>query len=333
MVHLAMNSPTAPLRTLLWCIATLAIAVLAGATARAANVGISRMETTFHRGSDRFLRAAIDGFDYGREGWSVKPQVDKPQSAILVFKEPALCARLKTSLAFLSGQSGAYFQEFALSVTSDPNPTFQSEWVTLQPWLSYSTGTKLEMLPLGHLRSVGKAYMTAFVVESLVKPEPITALRIEVFPARSDGDSAEGFVGGNSDHDFLLTEVRVQSFEMDSSNVALGAPARASHALWGNFRAEFLTDGLPSTFSHPRDPSLGEQFFFEIDFGKVRPLDHLSLRGRSDGIVPERLSNLQIELYEEPPDADTPPVWTATYRGDGSYPPIGSVEVLRAASG
>ena len=300
---------------------------------QAVPIPFREVQTTFHNGTARYLKRTIDGVDAGREGWSVHPEVAVPHSAIFFFREPVVAGRLRISLCFLSGELGAHFHEFALSTTTDSNPTFQSEWENLLPWLAYSTGTQLDTLPQGRIKSRGNAMNTVFVVESITGTKPMTAIRVDVFPARSSAESEESFVGKNKRNDFLLTELRLESIDLESTNVALGKPVRASHPLWGPFRAEFLTDGIASTFAHPRDPTLGDQFFYEIDFGKVRHFDHFTLRGRSDGLVPERLSSLRLALYDEPTDGDTAPVWIGSYRADGSYPSIGVTESIRADVG
>jgi signal transduction histidine kinase len=309
------------------------LCVLAVSTVQATPVRFRDVEPTFFSGKKSALLRVIDGVDAGREGWSVEPEVSKPQSSVFIFKEPVVAGRLRLSLCFLSGQPNAHFNEFALSVTSDPAPYNAGYWEPLVPWLAYSTGTRLETRPFSRLHSKGAALNTEFVIESLIDTKPITGLRLEVFPVQSSPEVPEGFVSESAKHDFLLTEFRVEAFDTESTNVALGTPVRASHTIWGPFRPEFLTDGLPATFAHPREPNLGEQFFFEIDLGRIRSIDHLTLRGRGDGQCQDRLSKLLFAFYDEPPGTDLEPVWRGTHREDGSYPALGSTDVIRADAG
>lgn len=302
-------------------------------SATATPVSLRDVETTFHAGKKPSLLKVIDGVDAGREGWSVEPEVSKPQSGVFIFKDPVAAGRLRISLCFLSGQQNAHFNEFALSVTSDTVPYNAGYWEPLVPWLAYSTGTRLETLPYSHIRSKGTALNTEFVVESLIETRPITGLKLEVFPIRPTPEAKEAVVGGSPKGDFLLTELRIEAFDTETTNVALGTPVRASHTIWGPFRPEFLTDGLLATFAHPKEPNLGEEFFFEIDLGRNRTLDHLTLRGRSDGQCQDRLSKLLLEFYEEPPDADSEPVWKGTHRADGSYPSLATPDFIRANVG
>jgi signal transduction histidine kinase len=305
------------------------------ATALSTPIAFSHVEASFcssdpKRGS---LPQVIDGIDAGKAGWSVTPRTTQDHSAIFFLKEPVSAGRFRFALLFLSGTPNAHFSEFSLSATSDPNPSLHSEWEPITPWLAYSTGTQLEPGVGHHLVSRGDALNTEFIVESIVQLKPITALRLEVFASEFDAASDQSFVAKNDRHDFTLTEFRAESFDQSSSNIALGSPVRASHAIWSAFRPEFILDGLSSTYAHPRDPELGERFFFEIDLGRVVTLDHFTLRGRSDGHVPERLSKLKLDLFEEAPETNSTPTWQGTLRQDGSYPPVGSHDVLRAADG
>lgn len=301
----------------------------------AAPVSFSHVEATFCSGTSKrsTLLKTIDGIDAGKEGWSVFPETQRAHAAVFTLKDPVSTGRLRMSLLFLSGQQNTHFSEFSLSATSDPEPTLNSTWELLSPWLAYSTGTQLDTGLSSHLQSRGSALNTEFIIESLVQLKPITGIRIDVYPNFRAPDSQDSVVAPSLNHDFTLTEFRVEAFDTESSNVALGSPVRASHAIWGDFKPEYLTDGLQSTFAHPKSPTLGDQFFFEIDLGRSIPLDHLTLRGRADGQVPERLSKLVIALFEEPPDSDISPVWTASLREDGSYPPIGSSDVIRVGAG
>ncbi|MEI6712976.1 MAG: histidine kinase [Verrucomicrobiota bacterium] len=300
--------------------------------ASSAPVVFSDIEATTYVGKRHVLLRAIDGVDAGRDGWSVYPQVSVPQSGVFIFKEPVTAGRLRLTLCFLSGIPNAHFNEFALFVTSDTVPSLNGSWEALAPWQIYSTGTRLQVMPKQIIRSNGPALNTEFLVESLIAPKPVTGIRIDVLPVSEPPGSKEPFLATSANHDFVLTELRVEAFDTETTNVALGAPVRASHAIWGPFRPEFLTDGLAATFAHPRDPNLGDQFFYEIDLGKVRTLDHISLRGRGD-MLPERLSKVHLHLYSEPTDADIEPNWDGIYRGDGSYPPLGAAEFIHGDAG
>ena len=311
-------------------------ALLLGAEVlRAAPLEFKSAEATFCSGDPKrsSLPKVIDGIDAGKSGWSVSPQVTRNQAVCFPLKQAVSAGRLRITLLFLSGIYNAHFNEFSLSVTSDPEPSLDSLWEPLSPWQAYSTGTHLEAGVSSHLLSRGSALNTEFIVESIIQLKSITALRIDVFASEFIETSPEPVVSRSDSRDFVLTELRAEAFDQDSSNIALGCSVRASHALWGTFRPEFITDGFTSTFAHPKTPDLGDQFFFELDLGRRVFLDHFTVRGRTDGLVPERLSKLLLELYEEPPEADIAPVWRGSLRQDGSYPPIGSYDVVRLSEG
>ena len=322
------TSQALPLKALFLLLLSFALTVC---EAPGVSIRFSDVEATFHLGRQGALLKAVDGVDAGREGWSVYPHVSVPQSAVFVVKDPMVAGRIRFSLCFLSGQKDAHFNEFSISATSDTAPSLAGSWERLHPWQIYSTGTELQVQPPQKIRSKGSALNTEFLVECLLSPKPITGIRIDVFPCFWQ-TTGELYLSESTNHDFVLSELRVEAFDTETTNVALGTPVRASRAIWGQFRPEFLTDGLAATFAHPKDPDLEGQFFYEIDLGKVRSIDHISLRGRGDKLS-ERLSKVILSLFSEPSDADAEPTWKGLLRSDGSYPPLGTVDVVRAQAG
>jgi signal transduction histidine kinase len=315
-----------------WIVSILLLGPGLGSAVRASAVRFRTVETTYRAETSR-PQKTIDGVDANPDqGWSVAPEVAKPQAAVFTARQAVVAERLRISLCFLSGVHNAHFRKFVISGTSDPNPSLSGNWEPLAPWQVYSTGTKLEVLEGSRMRSSGDAFNTVFVVEILGFPRRLTGLRVDVLTTdQAQRDQPE--VGGSEQGDFTLTEFRVEAFDAETTNAALGRPAKASHKNWGGFRPEFLTDGLAATFTHPRAPNLGEEFYFEIDFDRVISLDHVALRNRGDGMVPERLSRITLKLYESAPEAESQPVWEGRDRADGSYPDPGEVDVVRAGQG
>jgi len=312
------------------CLIVLTLGLLLPASA--SPVRFSAVETTYHSDTDADVAKTIDGIDASSTGWSVDGAPVEPQAAAFRCESAVHGGRIRLSLCFLSGYPGAHFNEFAISTTTDANPSLSGNWEKLVPRWFYSTGTTLSLAADGHLRSSGNASNTIFVVETPLPDKSITGFRIDVYPWAADGRPEHERISANRGS-FVLTEFRAESFETATTNVALGCPVVASHEIWGSFQADFLTDGLLATFAHPRNPALGKAFFFQIDFRQAREFDHLSLRGRGDGQVPERLSRLTLELYENDPATGCAPVWQARHRADGSYPPPGGVDVIRASEG
>ena len=331
-----------PLRRLPLC--TLAIAALVGRAAAlwAAPVAIESMQVTFSAGGEPELAEVFDGLDVGRAGWSVGPQVGERQAAIFRTRSPVAAETCEVTLCFLSGRPASYFDEFALSATTDPQPGLESVWEPLPAVRFSATGPELSLGPDGRFRAsapasefriTGVASDAVFQIGVHLPAEAITAFRVEVFPRSRSGPKTDPTVAPSRGGDFVLTEFRVEAAESRTTNVALGRPVKASHPLWGPFTPHLLTDGLPGTIAHPIQADLGAEFYFEIDLESVRTLDHIGLRNRGDNTVPERLSRVRLELFEDDPVTGAQPVWIGRHRTDGSHPGPGEVDVIHAQAG
>lgn len=113
-------------------------------------------------------------------------------------------------------------------------------------------------------------------------------------------------------------------------NLAHEKPVTASGPMWPNFTAASLTDGNPSTFTHPLASTETLGYYFEIDLGSVVPLDRIVVRNRGDGCCPQRLSNYAIELYDNNEGETGPRLWRAVVRSDGSNSGVGGVDIIRS---
>ncbi|MEY5011271.1 MAG: hypothetical protein RLZZ253_2410 [Verrucomicrobiota bacterium] len=127
--------------------------------------------------------------------------------------------------------------------------------------------------------------------------------------------------------------VKAPSIPFATDNVALRKPVKSSHPLYGTQKAASLTDGLAGAWAHPLDQTLGNAFYFEIDLGRVHPIEHIAFRNRGDNLFPNRMSQLLVRLYEDPPETGAEPVWVGQHRPDGTPVPPGALDVLRATAG
>ncbi len=299
---------------------------------RAEKVTFDSVETTYHSGTAEDLNQVIDGLDAGTVGWAVSPQVDQPQAAIFRCARPVEANEFKLSFIFLSRIPNAFFREFSISTTADTQPSLQGRWEPLNPVWFYAIGPKILAVGENHLQLAGSARACVVRVDIPGLNRRVTAFRLEVFPAPGGAMPNQGTVGCSVSGDFGLTEFRVEASNLASTNVALACPVKSSHPV-GYLRPEALTDGRLTTFASPMDPRLGGEFFFEIDLRSIRTLDHLVLKNRVDGMVPDMLSQVRLALYEAPPVAEIEPTWQAYWRGDGSYPEPGCADVIRAHDG
>ncbi len=289
-------------------------------------------------GEDKTARLplVIDGRDTGRLGWSVFPRTNEAHALFVKTAEPVHARAFDLTLCFLSGMPKRYFGNFALSYTTDAKPSLEGQWQRAKPVSFTATGTTLTPQPDGRLTaSPGDNMIGDAIFQIRIETAPeqaVTGFRVDVYPfERPDVPGLR--VAWNEYKDFCLTELRVEAVTINTTNIALGRPAKASHALWADQPASVLTDGLPGSFNHPADPGLGAEFYFQIDLGSVVALDHVALRGRGDGYGSDRMSHLHLALYDREPDGKTEPVWQAVDRADGSYPAPGEVDVIRMEQG
>ncbi|MDA9260361.1 histidine kinase [Puniceicoccaceae bacterium] len=329
-----------------WALATALIALMGSATART-SVVFSDVEATYHAGDPEHLKHTIDGRNASSTGWSVDGHFESPQSIVFTTEEAIEADLIELSLCFMSGRPHASFADFEVSYTIDETPTQEGNWEPL-PLLNFSAATcELSRAFANRLT----AYEVSFVVTGMIPDDiyristrlpgkAVTGFRITVYPVTRDMRPSDGPVmAWASTGDFMLTEFRVEVIST-STNVALGAPASATHPLhetnyppYGQMMPGALTDGWPSTLAHPASGTPTEDFYFEIDLGQHRQLDHLGLRQRGDHYSLERFSQMRIKLYDEDPKTGAEPTWHAYNRPDGSYPPQGAVDILRASDG
>ncbi len=301
----------------------------------AARVPLKSVEADYHAGPPGALLEVIDGRDAGKNGWSIAPHTGRPQSIVFQTASPVHAEAFDITLCFLSGKTGGYFHEFSLSYTSDPTPSLHSKWNPLTPERVSSVGPDLKIIEDGRLEGGPAHSMVGDAIFELRVRAPrqnVTGFRIDVIPCWS-AEAMLWQVAWSSDGDFCLTEFRVEAVEPTSTNLALGCSVRASHVLWANIPAAVLTDGLPGSYAHPAQPDLGTEFFFEIDLGSIRQIDHITLRSRSDGYGMDRMSRLLLRLYDRSPDAGGTVTWEARDRADGSHPRAGESDIVRAAEG
>lgn len=331
---------TAPLRrSLVRAVCFLALA--GGAELHAEPIPLKSAEATFHSRDPGELARVIDGVPVGPEGWSVAPNLDKPQAMIFRCARPVEATELDVTLYFLSGRPNNSIAEFSLSYTTDAEPSLEGNWKPLEIRRFTAEVATLQRTEQGHLRAAKLAdVMTGKIPDdtyriAVLSPEGLaTGFRIDVFPVFAY-PGAPPWMSWGTPHDFVLTEFRVEEHTRESTNIALYCPTKASHPLFALFEEMdpgALTDGLPATIAHPRDETPNPDFYFEVDLGRVAAFDHLSLRTRGDGYI-DRFSRLIVRLYEADPETGAPPEWEGMIRADGSHPPAGTADIVRAAQG
>ena len=308
---------------------------LAGLPVQAARVPLRSVEATYQNGSDAALQQVINGRDAAKTGWSAAPHVSGPQAIIFHTAAPVQALAFNLTFCFLSGEVGRYCDNMVLSYSTDRDPALGSEWHRLTVDRMASIGPNLHQTDDGMIHSDPPDSMIGDAVFEFRVNSPhqaITAFRLDVFPYW-DLANRQWQLGRSGNGDFCLTQFRVDSIESTTTNLALGCTVKASDRLWADISPSVLTDGLPGSYAHPARADVGRSFYFEIDLGSVRQIDHFGLRGRSDGLCLDRMSKLALDFFDEAPASGGAPTWQARDRADGSYPAAGEVDIIHAANG
>ncbi|MGJ8654379.1 MAG: ATP-binding protein [Opitutaceae bacterium] len=334
-----------------WRLLALAFALIAltASTSARTSVVFSDVTASYHAGDPEHLKHTIDGRNASATGWSVGGHFESPQSVIFTTSEPIEADLLELSLCFMSGRPHASFADFEVSYTTDATPTQDGNWKPL-PLLNYSATTCELSNRSGNRLSADEV---PFVVTGMIPDDiyristrlpgkSVTGFRIVVYPVlRVMRPEDRPVMAWASTGDFMLTEFRVEVIST-STNIALGATVTATHPLHETkypiavttmMAATALTDGWPSTLAHPAKGVPVEDFYFQIDLGQQRRIDHLGLRQRGDHYGLGRFSKMRIQLYDQDPQSGATPTWETINRSDGSFPPQGEVDVLRASDG
>jgi len=298
----------------------------------------SAAEATFHRGDKAEFLKVIDGVPEGPSGWSPAPKVSDPQALVVRCERPVEADELDIALFFLAGRPLNAIADFALSFTTDAEPSLAGNWQPLEILRFGAQVTSLRRAGPGRLVSeLPRRLMTGTIPDDVYRMGlrlpggRATGFRLEVFPVKPQDGMASG-LSWHAPYDFSLTEFRVAEHIRETTNIALQRPVKASHPLEILMVPDALTDGLPATIAHPGKGDLGSNFWFEIDLGRVVQFDHLGLRTRGDDYL-DRLSQIRVRSYDEEPSAGPVPVWEGLLRADGSYPARCEVDIVGAEMG
>jgi signal transduction histidine kinase len=312
--------------------------VAAGWNLHAEPIRLVRPEATFHAWSASEFASVIDGVPTGPRGWSTIPRVNEPQALVVCCERPVEADELDITLFFLAGRPLNAIADFALSFTTDSEPSLAGNWQPLEILRFSAEVTTLRRAGPGRLVSeIAPRAMTGTIPDDVYRVQVqlpgrrATGFRLDVFPVKPYDSESPG-LSWHAPHDFSLTEFRVADHARETTNIALQKPVSASHPLEVLMLPGALTDGLPATIAHPGQADLGVDFWFEIDLGRTVQFDHFGLRTRGDGYI-ERFSRMAIRSYDTEPSAGAVPVWQGMIRADGSHPGPGEADIVRASMG
>ena len=281
------------------------------------------------------LAAAVDGLLTSDNGWSLKEGSQfQDQCAVFAPEKPLTAIMCQLEFSFLDPQAVSHFGEFEVNVTTDEKPSVQGRWMPLVAeavtanypdgvvvWgptariQTYRPGTVVTLRAQTPFPGI-----TGFRLRLLAKPGPV-------------GSQLRPAVGCSASGNFRLTAFRLEAEPFHTSNIAFGRQLFSSGAVPANLPLKNLTDGFVSTYTYHTRSWMENEFFFELDLGRIVALDHIVLRGRTDGTEADQLSNYGVELLSESDRYPKSRCWSVWIRPDGSHPTVGSADIIRAADG
>lgn len=268
----------------------------------------------------------IDGNVAAENGWGVAGTTADVVQVVFRNAQPLNAGLLLFSVV----EIGNWIEmpaKFDLAVTADAVPDFDGNWTPLKPEFAAAPHTSVSVEGMAVMADSGGA-VTVYATAPFAG---ITGFRFRLLPVDTDRNPATpSKLGRAAGGPIGLTEFSIQADPLRSSNVAFGRPVIASGRLYRNMPPRFLTDGFAGTFSHPASDLDATGFYYEIDLGQSRMIDHLVVRGRGDGVAPERLTRYELQLLDgEGRDVR----WSAKLHEDGSHSGSGGTDVVRRDSG
>lgn len=280
------------------------------------------------------LSSALDGVTTTNNGWRISSEVFQEHYAVFVPEQPLIAALCQFQFSFLSATPNAHFGDFEIDVTTDEKPSVKGRWTALLPELAKAndsdgvrvSGTRIQLEPNGPVSVVTVRARAPFA--------GITGFRLKLFPTAKDFTGQRPpAVGCSPEGAFVLTEFRVEIDPQRTDNIAKRRQVYCSRALAPGLASANLTDSFFSTYSHPDPPAGGVGAFFELDLGRMIPLDHITLRGREDGPETDCLAAYRVELLTESGDVAGETQWQSRPAARDSRLPRGAADIVRSRDG
>ncbi|MFO1529924.1 MAG: hypothetical protein U1F77_09405 [Kiritimatiellia bacterium] len=208
-----------PRRTERSALAARILCAIIAVSAPAAPVQFTSVRASSAAGGDSALRLTIDGVESSARGWSLRPEHSlisagegrnlgpdslKRQEILFIPSAPVEAGRLEFSLFFLCGAADKALAQFSLSATTDPQPSFASDWQRLNIERFTATNTSLEQVSENQLRAVGKPPAApgavrdpVYTVTAVRQGGAATAFRLEAIPVGRPGENTCGCRGPN----------------------------------------------------------------------------------------------------------------------------------------
>ncbi len=297
-----------------------------------------RVVESSHENPGRPLGELVDGNLNPGNGLDMSGGQFGEQTIVFATEKPLSAQIFQFSTWHQSPEKSSYPARIEFAVTSDDRPRIEGNWHPLRPDLvvtdAFPWESQIVHVEGNIIHLDGWVDQMVLTMRSPTVLTGVTGFRLRFLPGDTGHPGGRETIGHSRDGSFVINEFQAQMDPLRSSNVALGRQVRASGPVYEGLHPNFLTDGFPTSFSHPEDSFPARGFYFEIDLGTSRALDYLVLRNRLDSNHAERLGNYIVQLFDDDGTGHPGELrWEAWMRQDGSHVPSGGRDVIQAEDG
>ncbi|MDB6080600.1 MAG: hypothetical protein JWO82_4347 [Akkermansiaceae bacterium] len=290
-----------------------------------------------HMNFGHSLSELVDGKTGPGNGLDMERAQFHDQVIIFATEAPVSAQVFQFTTWHVSTEPYAYPAEIEISVTSDPKPSKESNWNELKPGVvttdAFAISSGAATIQGSSVALAGGKPSTILMIRATSPLTEVTGFRLRLIAVESSHISGQKTIGRSSSGSCVINEFQVQSDPFRSTNIALGRPVRTPGPTLPALPPSLLTDGFPATFSHPNDDTPAHNFYFEIDLGGVRALDHIVLLSRLDGMAATRLSDYEVQLLDDKGGQPGEVLWRVRPHRDGAYVPPGGSDTLVGSDG
>lgn len=290
-----------------------------------------------HMNFNHDLGELVDGNREAGNGLDMDRGQFEEQTIVFSTGKPVSAQVYQFTLWFVGLEDASYPAETELAVTTDPQPSAAGSWRVLKPDIALIDDFAVapNIVKLGDSTvAIGKGLQRAVLTVRATAPlSGITGFRVR-FPLVDSGHvSGQRVIGRAASGSCVLNEFQVEPDPMRSTNIALGKHVGTSGPVFHDLSPDFLTDGLLATFSHPDDSFPAKNFYFQIDLGSTRTIDHMLIWSRLDGTSPERLGEYELQLFDDDGGRPGALLWSTRMHADGSHVPPGGRDIIHQEDG
>lgn len=312
-------------------------ALLFQTTAEAAPPLPVRVVESSHTNFGHPLSELVDGNTKEGNGLDMARVQFSEQEIIFASDSPVSAQAFQFTTWHQSLEPAAYPAEMEIAVTSDEKPSRRSNWTPLKPGVlmthDFAISSGITSIRDNSIELSGERPRIILTVRATSPLTGVTGFRLRFIPHDNGHISGQKTLGRSKSGNFVINEFQIVPDPLRSTNIALGRPVNTPGETYSTLPRHLLTDGFPSTFSHPNDNHAAKGFYFEVDLGSERNLDHVVLLARLDGEATDRLGNYEVQVFDD--DAGKPGSvrWIARMRTDGSSVPVGGSDHIAAKDG